>query len=108
MQRVKPKTFSGKLEVTSWDATAKSAANPRLKLYAAELPGGGAHANPHPLNFPGDFPAKGEAELWAEGGTVSAALRDTELRLKVDTSEPKLIHTVRGFGYRIKNVAERS
>jgi len=25
-----------------------------------------------------------------------------QLRLKVDTGEPKLIHTVRGFGYRMQ------
>jgi hypothetical protein len=87
VQTVKPKTFSGKLEVTSWDVTAKAAANPRLKLYAAELPGGAALANPHPINFPGGFPAKGDAELWAEGGKLSAALRDTELRLKVADAE---------------------
>jgi DNA-binding response OmpR family regulator len=32
--------------------------------------------------------------------TVEVFMR--QLRLKVDTQEPKLIHTVRGYGYRME------
>ncbi len=86
VDRVKPADFNGKLEVTVWDATAKSSAGPRLQLFAAET-GGAALANPDPIAFPAGFPAKGAAEVWAQGFKLSPALRDTELRLKVSDSE---------------------
>jgi two-component system OmpR family response regulator len=34
------------------------------------------------------------------GNTVEVFMR--QLRIKVDTQEPKLIHTVRGYGYRME------
>ena len=86
VDRVKPADFTGKLEATVWDATAKSTANPRIQLFAAET-GGAALANPDPIAFPGGFPAKGGAEVWAQGFKLSPALRDTELRLKVSDAE---------------------
>lgn len=87
LQRVKPAAFNGNLEATVWDVTANGLANPRLRLFAAELPGGAGLANPYPLAWPGGFPAIDEAELWAEGALVSGGLRDTELRLKVSDAE---------------------
>lgn len=87
VQRVKPTAFNGKLEVTVWDATAKGPANPRLQLFAAEATGGAALPNPEPLNFPGGFPAKGDAEFWAQGALVSPARFDTEVRLRVADAE---------------------
>jgi hypothetical protein len=87
VQRVQPATYAGNLELTIWDRTASSAANPRARLFAAEAPGGAAFANPYPLAFPGGFPAGNEAEFWVGGAVVSGALRDTELRLKVHDAE---------------------
>ncbi|MGZ3357109.1 MAG: hypothetical protein ACXVBO_19925, partial [Isosphaeraceae bacterium] len=92
LQRVKPATFKGTLEVTVWDATAKSAAKPRLQLFTAELPGGASLANPDPIKFPEEFPAKGEAERWAQGAVTSTALCDTELRLKLSDAEGWMDH----------------
>jgi DNA-binding response OmpR family regulator len=43
--------------------------------------------------------------VWGFGSEVNENTLEVfmrQLRLKVDTSEPKLIHTVRGFGYRMQ------
>jgi hypothetical protein len=86
VQRVEPASFVGNLELTVWDVTANSAANPRTRLFAGEAPGGAAHPNPHTVNHTAAYPAAG-TELWVEGAVVSGALRDTELRLKVADAE---------------------
>jgi hypothetical protein len=87
IRQVKPVAYAGTVNVVVWDATADSDAAPRARLFAAELPGGaGALAQPHPLVCPAAVPAAG-LELWAEGATVSAALVDTQLRIKVADAE---------------------
>jgi DNA-binding response OmpR family regulator len=43
--------------------------------------------------------------VWGFGSDVNENTLEVfmrQLRLKVDTQEPKLIHTVRGFGYRMQ------
>lgn len=88
VKQVKPAAFAGKLTLTVWDVTAKSAADPRIELFKAEdevaAAGQTAKANPFEFDHDGSFPAKG-LKLWAQGknGKVSAALRDTEIRLGV-------------------------
>ncbi|MEK7408389.1 MAG: hypothetical protein AAB225_25230 [Acidobacteriota bacterium] len=86
VRRVEPANFSGNLELAVWDKTASSAANPRLKLFAAKTPGGAAHTNPHTISHSSAYPAAGK-EVWAEGAVLSGALRDTELRLRVSDAE---------------------
>ncbi|MBZ5625995.1 MAG: hypothetical protein LAQ69_46000 [Acidobacteriia bacterium] len=83
--QVKPKTFAGNLELVVWDVTANSAASPRMSLFTAEAPGGGALGNPHNFGH-GTVPAAG-LELWTEGQTTSGGLRDTQLRLRVADAE---------------------
>ena len=85
---VEPAPFAGDVDVVVWDATANSAAAPRVRLFADELPGAAAAlALPHPVTCPAGIPAPGGLALWAEGASVSAALRDTQLRVKVSDAE---------------------
>ncbi|HEX8477963.1 MAG TPA: hypothetical protein VF663_06490, partial [Telluria sp.] len=85
---VEPAAFAGDVNVVVWDATANSAAAPRVRLFAAELPSAAvALAQPHPVSCPAGIPAPAGLALWAEGASVSAALRDTQLRIKVSDAE---------------------
>lgn len=86
VQKVKPASFAGKLALTVWDATAKSSNNPRSELFEQEIAADGQASKPNPYEFDhkANFPDHG-LKLWAQGkaGTVSGALRDTEIRLGV-------------------------
>lgn len=86
VRRVEPQAFVGNLHLTVWDAATNSAANPRLRLFDAEAPGGPAQANPLVVSHSGGYPAAG-TDAWAEGALLSANLRDSELRLKVADAE---------------------
>jgi hypothetical protein len=79
---VAPAAFAGNLEVVVWDVTADNSANPRLRLYTAEAPGGAAEAQPCVIGA-----AATPAERWADGAIASLAAFDTELRLRVADAE---------------------
>ena len=84
VKRVEPASWTGDLEVQVWDVTADSAANPRVSVFTQEPAASPAHANP--IAHPAGVPSSG-LTLWAEGSLTSAAMRDTQLRLRVTDAE---------------------
>ncbi len=83
--QIEPNAFRGHLIFTVWDVTANNDQNPKVGLFQNEA-GGVARANPYDYDFTGAaFPLAG-LEQWAEGTTVSGALRDIEIRLGVQDS----------------------
>jgi hypothetical protein len=90
VKKVKPDGFDGTLILKAYDAvhspaysSSKSGA-PKIKVYTKEVAASGQAAEALPLEIPhgAKFPKDGK-EFWVEGGTVSAALREAELRLAV-------------------------
>lgn len=80
-KRLKPNDANCRLVFTVCD-TAGAASN-RVQLFDQEVaPAGAAQANPLEVAHDGTFPRNGK-RLWAQGNTVSGALRDTEIRLGI-------------------------
>jgi hypothetical protein len=77
--------WAGNLQFVVWDVTANSAANPRVRLFRGRA--AGSAAAPAQLAHPADIPYINGLDLWAEGAITSAAMRDTELRLRVADAE---------------------
>lgn len=98
--RAEPSAFTGDFELEVLDAASKSAASPKLKIFDAETKGASS-ATPKKFAQTGAYPAaKGTDDLWAEGGTVSGVLRDTEVRLRIADAEGfvgKALFTVASF-----------
>jgi hypothetical protein len=88
--KVEPNGFTGTLVLSAFDAehspaysSTKSNAS-KVELYADEIAAGGQAATAlGQIDHPANFPADGKS-FWVQGKTVSAALRDTELRLGVN------------------------
>jgi hypothetical protein len=98
--RAEPSAFAGEFELEVLDAASGSAASPKLKIFDAET-NGASSATPKKFKQTGAYPAaKGTDDLWAEGGAVSGALRDTEVRLRIADAEGyagKALFTVASF-----------
>lgn len=85
LHRVEPAKFIGNLELQITD-TATNSASARAQLFDAEAPGGPVLANPLTVSHDGTFPAAGQ-NRWLQGNTVSGALVDTDLRLRIVNAE---------------------
>jgi hypothetical protein len=107
VKKVKPDGFVGTLVLNPYDATqtptysATKSVAPKTKVFDDEVPAGGQHAKAFPveIDHPAGYPAAGKA-FWVEGGAVSGALRDAELRLgvkEVDTGCDRVEFTVVKF-----------
>ncbi len=87
VHRAEPSAFTGEFELAVLDAATHLPNAPKVTVYDAET-AGGAQANPKRFNQTGAYPpAKGADDLWAQGSTVSGALRDTELCLRISDAE---------------------
>jgi hypothetical protein len=90
VKKVKPDGFTGTLTLSSWNVlhtpsySESKAAAPRVNLYEDEVPAAGqaALAFVKEVDHPANFPAHGK-EFWVEGGELSGALLDTQIRLGV-------------------------
>lgn len=90
VKKVQPDGFVGTLTLTGFDAahlptyTSTAAAPPKVKIFTKEVAATGqaAEAFPFEIAHSAKYPVDGNA-YWVEGGTVSGALRDAELRLGV-------------------------
>jgi uncharacterized protein (DUF2141 family) len=85
VSKVKPKEFTGKLKLSTWDATGNAKSTARLQVFEEEVPAAGqaAKGQDHQLDHTAKFPKKG-VKLFVEGKAVSAALVDGEVRLAVE------------------------
>ena len=87
VRRLEPSGFAGKLSLSGWDLThnpyseAKSGA-PKVKLFTSET-GSSQFAFGATIDHSASGGAGDLKTLWVEGGTTSAALIDTQIRLNV-------------------------
>ncbi len=78
VRQAAPAAFTGTLELTTL--------NNRVRIFAAEAPGGAALPLPHAIPNAG-IPATGQ-QFFVEGAAVSGALRDAGVRLGIQGLEP--------------------
>ena len=60
----------------------------------------GPHYRPDKVRWPDSAPAPGRRRMGGDAGVVESYV--SYLRKKIDTTEPRLLHTLRGVGYSLR------